>query len=70
MKHTQLLRGDYPNTKKSYQNVDSKIKRQEKIFGDNGDTERPETNLTHVIKFSAKLPCELNLMDSKIFTVL
>ena len=50
MKNTQLLRGDSANKNKSYKPADFKIKRQLKIFDDNGDAERLITKLATVIK--------------------
>ena len=51
MKNAQLFRGDVSNKKKPYQITDSEVKRQLKIFDDNGDAEKLIINLANVIKF-------------------
>ena len=50
MKNTQLIWGDNPNKKNSYQTVDCKIKRQLKIFDADVDAERLITSVAKVIK--------------------
>ena len=51
IKNALLLRGNNPNKNNSYQIVESKNKRQLKIFMLNGDVERLITNLVDLIKF-------------------
>ena len=51
MINTQLLLGNFPNKKKSYKKANSKIKRQLKIFDDNGDAEQLIRNVANMIRF-------------------
>ena len=51
MKNTQLLSGNISNKKKLHPIVDSKVKRQLKIFDDSGDAEKLITNSARMIKF-------------------
>ena len=71
MKDMQLLCGGISNKNKPFQIADSKIKRQLKIFDDNGDADKLVTNLANVINFELNfLVNTIKRIQIRIFTYL